>query len=191
MLAQAGGRAFQHGFEGGRRYRNRAGKAHVAGRRRNAAFRHVGNDGRDDGVAQRLRDLPGQQPARTLCLPSAIYGPLCSTPPIGTSTVVAPWSMRLRSSVLVSSSSMTLALAGAAARADAAASGRTGSGQAAHRRAWTVWRAHGRQRHIRQGELQSHKQTSFRGQGVTPCPALPGKLAATQELYSIMTGTAR
>ena len=31
---------------------------------------------------------PASQRARALCLPSAIAGPLCSVPPIGTSTVV-------------------------------------------------------------------------------------------------------
>ena len=42
--------------------------------------------------------------ARTLCLPSAMCGPLCSVPPTGTITVVLPALIASRSSVQVSSS---------------------------------------------------------------------------------------
>ncbi|MNN01160.1 hypothetical protein D3C81_1137710 [compost metagenome] len=68
MLAQAGGRPFQHGFKGGRRNRDGAGKAHVAGRRSNRALGHIGNDGRDNGIAQLLRNLPRQQPGAHIVL---------------------------------------------------------------------------------------------------------------------------
>ena len=44
---------------------------------------------------------------RALCLPSVMYGPFCSVPPMGTSTVVAPSATRAASSGLVSDSIST------------------------------------------------------------------------------------
>src|SRR5262245_60301923 len=54
---------------------------------------------------------------RTLCLPSAMWGPFCSVPPIGTRIVVFPDLMTSRSSVQVSSSSWTVSGAWANAAA--------------------------------------------------------------------------
>src|SRR5712692_6646814 len=45
---------------------------------------------------------------RTLCLPTAMCGPFCSVPPIGTMTVVPPACIRSRISVQVSSSRNTV-----------------------------------------------------------------------------------
>ena len=69
---------------------------------------------------------------RALCLPSAMCGPFCSVPPIGTMTVVLPAWISSRSSVQVSSSRNTLGGAGAAATWDAA--GRRGRKAARQRR---------------------------------------------------------
>ena len=49
------------------RHGDRAGKAHVPGRRVDAAFGHVGDDRRDQRVAERARDLLGQRLARGRC----------------------------------------------------------------------------------------------------------------------------
>src|SRR6188474_585193 len=45
---------------------------------------------------------------RTLCLPSAMWGPFCSVPPVGTMTVVLPAAMRSRTSSQVSCSRKTV-----------------------------------------------------------------------------------
>ena len=84
------------------------GKRMCAGRRVDAAFGHIGDHRRDQRVAERQRDLARRAPcARTLCLPSAMCGPFCSVPPIGTRIVVLPARIASRSSGEVRSSRQT------------------------------------------------------------------------------------
>ena len=88
--------------------RDRPRIAHVAVGGLDAALGHVGDDRRHERVAERAGDpLREQRDTRALCLPSAMWGPFCSVPPIGTRIVVLPARMRAASSGEVRSSRST------------------------------------------------------------------------------------
>ena len=65
-------------------------KTHVRRRRLQAAFRNVGQHRRHQRIAQRERNFSDSAFTRALCLPSAMCGPFCSVPPMGTMTLVFP-----------------------------------------------------------------------------------------------------
>lgn len=58
---QAARAGFEHGLEGGRRHADRAGVAHVFGRRIDRTFGHVGHHRRDQRIAELPRDALGEQ----------------------------------------------------------------------------------------------------------------------------------
>src|SRR5262249_24916832 len=112
---EAASRGFEDFLEGLLRHGDRPGKPHVFGRRINSAFWHVGDDRGYQRVAKAGAIFSDSKCTRRLCLPSAMCGPFCSVPRIGTMIVVLPDLTRSRSSVHVNSSRNTVSPAWARA----------------------------------------------------------------------------